>query len=560
MHEEEVQIHRKELQGRKAVIYAIIAIAVIVICDVFFFRNIIFTDFMLGNLGDGLFCNLITEHWWQVIIGNEGFAELPFYYPAQNVLGYSDMMLGFGLIHSVFRLAGINVYYAFEITLFVMHLLGSLTMYYLLHKELGTGRVWSMLGTIAFSYSCALSAQSYHPQLMAIGMMPLLFVLFLRFWRFRENRIKRNVYAFLTIGWFALLTYTAWYWACLTGLFVCVYLAVLLFGKIGSFKSFITQALDEVKKIGIDIIAYIVWFVVLYIPFLRIYLPVLGEMGGYKEVFYPQPHVLFNVTVKNVMLGWLVEKIGWEQVDLDDNAGFSVVLLALFLVIFIVSIVKKDKIGKSESFFLCCIYISIFICMILPMGFGEERKSLWNLIKVVLPPLSTIRAMGRVYLWLTFPMAVICAVWGEKLLKGMPAWSVALLALLLFFSQIMRGGLYKENFVPEERIAYDATIPDAPEDMKCFYIVEPQPHDWDYYIYQMEAYEIAANKHYKTINGHSGQAPDVWALWSPEWPDYEEMVKSWIEFNGLDHVYAYDRTNRIWIPWEERNAELNEVR
>ena len=123
MHEEEVQVHEKELQMRKAVIYAIIAISVIVICDVFFFRNIIFTDYMLGNLGDGLFCNLITEHWWQVILGNEGLAELPFYYPAENVLGYSDMMLGFGLIHSVFRLAGINVYYAFEITLFVMHLM-----------------------------------------------------------------------------------------------------------------------------------------------------------------------------------------------------------------------------------------------------------------------------------------------------------------------------------------------------------------------------------------------------------------------------------------------------
>ena len=123
-----------------------------------------------------------------------------------------------------------------------------------------------------------------------------------------------------------------------------------------------------------------------------------------------------------------------------------------------------------------------------------------------------------------------------------------------------RGGLYKENFIPKNQIAYDATIPDAPEDMKCFYIVDPELHDWDYYIYQMEAYEIAANKHYKTINGHSGQAPDEWALWSPEWPDYEEMVKSWIEINGLDHVYAYDRTNRIWIPWEERNAELNEIR
>ena len=73
MHEEEVQVHEKELQMRKAVIYAIIAISVIVICDVFFFRNIIFTDYMLGNLGDGLFCNLITEHWWQVILGNEGY-------------------------------------------------------------------------------------------------------------------------------------------------------------------------------------------------------------------------------------------------------------------------------------------------------------------------------------------------------------------------------------------------------------------------------------------------------------------------------------------------------
>ena len=98
-------------------------IIIILILEAFFFRNILFdSGAMLEDAGDGLYTNLVTEHWYKVLIGKESIADLPIFYPTEGTLAYSDMLLGFGIFHTVLRLLGINMFLSFKFTLIFTHL------------------------------------------------------------------------------------------------------------------------------------------------------------------------------------------------------------------------------------------------------------------------------------------------------------------------------------------------------------------------------------------------------------------------------------------------------
>ena len=111
----------------------VIPYIILLLLQVFFWRNILFNDGMLGDQGDGRFTALITEHWWQFLCGKESFSSIPIFYPNTTSLGYSDLHLGFGVVHSLLRLFGVSAYPAFKWSVIIMHLTGLITMYVLLH-------------------------------------------------------------------------------------------------------------------------------------------------------------------------------------------------------------------------------------------------------------------------------------------------------------------------------------------------------------------------------------------------------------------------------------------
>ena len=165
--------------SRNEKIKTVAAIIVLMLCEAFFFRNILGNDRLVGNRGDGRLTNLLAEHWWRFFQGKEKFSELLMFYPAQGVLGYTDLLLGHGLIYSVFRLIGMNLYAAYKFALIAMHSMGTASMFYLLKKKLEISVIWSFFGTIAFCCSDTLARHIGHTQLLAVSMLPLLFVLVL---------------------------------------------------------------------------------------------------------------------------------------------------------------------------------------------------------------------------------------------------------------------------------------------------------------------------------------------------------------------------------------------
>ena len=190
---------------------AAFALCVLVFCEFVFFRNALMSDALFGDIGDGRLTTLLTEHWWRFFTGKEKFTEIAMFYPCEEVFGYTDLFLGYGIVHSVFRLFGMDMYISYKWTLILIHMMGTISMYYLLKKTLNCSLLWSLFGTIAFCFSNNYAIRIGHTQLNAVAYLPLLLIFLVSFFRNYQNRRRRNLYSYAFVIWFVLLTYTSWY-------------------------------------------------------------------------------------------------------------------------------------------------------------------------------------------------------------------------------------------------------------------------------------------------------------------------------------------------------------
>lgn len=553
-----------------------LAIVILVLCEAFFFRNILGKDSLVGDRGDGRLTNLLAEHWWRFFQGKEKFAELLMFYPAQGVLGYTDLLLGHGLIYSVFRLAGLNLFAAYKFTLVAMHSMGVASMFYLLRKKLDVSYIWAVFGTIAFCCSDTLARHIAHTQLLAVSMLPLLLILFIGFVQNFENRKKRNLYAYAFMLWFALLTYTAWYVAFFTGMFCLVFLLVSAVRMKWERLSVWELLRKWVVVLRHDFFCYVLFLVVIYIPFIFIYLPVLQSSSGYSyhDVcdYLPEIIDLVNVTSSNFMLGWFMKILHLEDRGYSSEVteGFSCILLILFFTMMIVQKKKSSKQNKNDGiqtlgyeFVIESVVFAVIVCFMLVIRFGSNGVSLWAVVYYIMPMARSVRAVARFLLWLSFPIAVFTAYCANRYLNiqkkkwiRMPiVW-----VILLFISNINSVGV-DSKWSAQEELAFLENISAPPEDANCFYIVDSKKMKDDPYIYQLDAFEIATFYSIRTINGYSGQFPVGWeGIWDICSDLYERSVYEWIRTNKLENVYAYDRAVDGWISSEDRIAsQIEEV-
>lgn len=545
------------------------AIAILIFCEGFFFRSMLGNDLLFGDRGDGRLTNLLAEHWWRFFQGKEKFSELLMFYPVHGVSGYTDMLLGHGLIYSLLRMAGIDLYISYKATLIFMHSLGTVSMFYLMRKKLKTSCCWSLFGTIAFCHSDTFYRHVGHTQLMAVSMLPVLLILFIGLIQNFKIRRKRNVYAYLSMLWFALLTYTAWYVAFFAGMFIFVFL-VIWFIRWKRMQLYILPMIKNVVfTMGYELLGYMIFFIVIYIPFIYVYLPILQSSSGYSysdvSIFLPEVIDLINVTDRNFMMGWFMRflKLDVRGYSGEVTEGYSCVLLLLFFYMYFIS--KKNRREKSKNGSMTQnrlmlvvedVFLTVLICQVLIIRLGSNGVSLWAFVYYLFPIARSIRAVARFLLWLSFPMAVITAYCADRYFR---TWFrkvnlSVVFVMFIFISNINTGSPMGGWFAGEE-MAFIETVSTPPEDAESFYIIDSEKKGDVAYIYQMDAFEIATYYSLKTINGYSGQSPDGWdGIWDVCADAYEGMVHEWVRMYDLKNVYAYDRAANTWISFEDRMA------
>lgn len=555
------------MEKKKAMLKVTAAFVILTFCEWFFFRNILGSgyDVLIGDRGDGRLTTLLTEHWWKFFTGKEKFSEIAMFYPAEDVFGYTDLFLGYGIVHSFLRLAGLDMFEAYKWTLIFIHYMGTVLMYYLLRKTFRIHFGWALFGTLAFSFSDTYARHLCHTQLGAMSMLPLLLILFIGFVRHFEDRKRRNLYAYTFIAWFVLITYNSWYIAYFTGMFCLVFLLVYLI-TLKRYKIAVFCYLKEqIRYAYKDIIGYLVFLIVLYIPFIQVYLPALNVSSGYSyklcSSFLPELIDMLNVSEGNWISGWISQKL--QLADRGYNGevimGFSIILLAWFMVLGWVNHKKTRAAAtgltdseKYSALLADTIFVTILVCLLLVIRLGSNGVSLWGIVYHMIPMAKSVRAVARFFLWLSFPMAVITACLANKYIHlrraGFQAAISACAVILIFLSNINTEGVnaywnhsYEKEFLEG--------MPTPPADAEVFYIIDTAQTGAPAFIYQLDAFEIATWFDIKTINGYSGQLPPDWAslgLSDVTSDTYEENMAVWIDKYDLEHVYAFDLATCTW--------------
>lgn len=499
---------------------------------------------------------LITEHWFNFFKGKEKFGKLVIFYPAPNILVYSDMLFFYGIIHSLFRFMSIDIFNAYKYTIISIHFIGTFSMYYLLFQKLKLNVIWSLFGVTAFSFSSIYATHLGHTQLCACSMLPILLIFLINFFENLNRRKKRNVYAFLTITWYLLILYNSWYIAFFTVLFILIFTIIGIIGSLIKKKNIFEILYDFIKKISADIIIYVVYIIILLIPFVKLYLPLLKK-GGYgfsdiKKLYIPKLIALINIGEDNWLLGNFMRYLqSLHKPTSEENMGFSLILLGVFIIVTIFYINKKRK-TTSEYIILYSI-ITVFVGILFSIKVSSKEISLWYFVYRLIPGASSVRAVSRFLLYLNFLMAILSSVGGNSLFSiynfkntNYKKYIPICLFILLWISNIRNEGVYSTwNSGFEKEYLSGVSKPNI--QCKVFYMSNTNS-EIPQYIYQLDAFEIANKFELKTINGYSGNTPDSWQdIWEVSNENYENGVSNWTNLNNLKNVCRYDVANNKWF-------------
>lgn len=548
-------------------IMLLVCTLILIFCEWFFFRNVIGNTKLFGDDGDGLLTTLITEHWFHVFKGEARLTELGFFYPIENTLAFSDMFLGFGIIHSIYRLLGMNVFIAYKWTLITVHVIGTISCFYLLKRTLKVSHFWAMFGTMAFSFSNAYAQALAHTQLVAISLVPLAGIFAVGFFNNLANRRRRNVCAYLTILTLVMILYTAWYIAFFSALFVAIVLVVWIIVSRANGLSPIGAIRDFYRTVRFDLLGYVIAFAALCAPFIYLEFTVARTYGSwnYDGVIHYLPEFIdiINVSRANWALGGAMEALQLDSRNIavgEVDMGFALILLGLFIGFTILTVKHTDKALNQEGrgFLMLCriIGIAVIVNMLLPIRLSSNGVSLWWFVYSIFPGGSSIRAVGRIFLFLSVPMAIITAVMGDYFWKtgsedGRKRTIAKGIALLLLFLLNIRTEGASSSFDAEKKMDRLANVAVPPKDCEVCYLLPDEENKRLEAFAQLDMYMIADHFKLFTINGYTGVIPeecrDIYRLYNE---GYESAVAKWITNHSLKNVYSYDTSKNIWTKFD----------
>ena len=545
--------------------------AFVVFIEVLFFRNILTNDNLIGSNGDARYIDLILEHYYRFLQGQEKFTDLRCFYPVTNTISYSDMLLALAIPFCILRALGVSMFMANKIGLILIHLTGTASTVALLDKKMKLKPYATVIGTIVFCYASSLSTKTWHNQMLAVCLFPLMFLLLWSFFEnIQQNGKKRILCGLGAISILALVFYTSFYNAYYFLLYavftVIAYMIVLCLRKAHPFKAiggFIRKHIGET-------ILYVIYGCAIMFPFIKIYLPTLRQSGGWDWetviLVLPTWRDYFNVGPFNIVYGAFMQgpyfKLsGYYAGEL--RTGFPLVTMLLFIaaVVFLrINAPKKlDKRAKASDFtevFYWAAALGVLCCF--ASIFKFHGHSIWKFFFYYVPGASGLRAIARFNMFLTLPVGILTAVFIDRAVPKIKmrrrSRAILLTALSLWLiveNTLSVGARSLWNIHDAVKITNAAAAP--PDECKIMFITDSseEPSLYDDKDYQLTAWEIAYKYDIWCINGHSGQFPPEWAHMSPVHGEeaYSEAMGKWIEKYGLKDVWSYDIAENTWTKY-----------
>jgi hypothetical protein len=352
---------------------------------------------------DNLFSMYILEHGYRWLTGmDHGFWDAPFYYPAKNIIAYSDDYLGNLPLYAPIRLFAGNRERAFQLWIATSMLLNFPIAYWSLRK-LDCNLVGSTAGAYLFSYGLPMVAQFQHAQFAPRYMVPLAFLF--------ASRLLANGSRKYFVG---MLSAVVWqlYISIYTGLLLCLCLAVyFLMGFWLLRREKPWQKILGGRQETLLRIALLAFSVIALLPTAVPHYLASSETGirSWEEVsgFLPRIRSWLFPSARSAVWGWLADNRTLAFRSLPCWYEQQLFVGAFPTLIFLAFPFYRRRLGDltlRNSSTLAWLLIA-FMC-ILTLSLSDYSP--YNLI-YHLPGFGSLRAVGRVVLVLLFPLAILSA-------------------------------------------------------------------------------------------------------------------------------------------------------
>ena len=497
-------------------------------------------DRVQADTGDSRFVAFLLEHWNNALHARIAFNSPPIFWPEQNTLAYSELLVGMGVIHAILR-TGLGVFAAMNLQLILLSLATFATAYLLLKRGFRLS-VWAAtVGAYFFAFSWPRFAQLAHVQLQFTALIPLMTLLALECLR-DGRQLTRPAFAWRAGTFVALLVLTlatTIYYAIFTALAGCA--AILLCLTISPARTHLAATL---RRQAIPLAASALLGAVLLAPIIHVYLPVLRTSHGrpWTEVTPLLPTVadLFWMGPENLVWGWLFER--WPAATiLLQRAEFRIGVGAIASLTWIATLVwaataasKPKRLDPTTGSIVVVILTGLVLQLLMLRLTGD--RSAWWLIWRYFPGAIGLRGISRLEILVTLSMALGI---GVLIDRARPSWRPLIAALAIIGAIEQLGATQSYSGASAETLSRRVGG-EIPATCKAAYIIAPPdllppaPSPVDAAHFDPQAY-LAAN-------------PDVAASWKgTPWEHYELFGRA--EGRSLDPAYAIRRGATLFFAY-----------
>lgn len=521
-----------------------------------FFWKQIGANFYLvfGDQYDAVIEAFLVSHWHWVLQLKHPFNNPNYFYPFSNTLGYNDGYLLYGVVAAFFRGLGFDLLRSAEFVHVVFKLIGYLGMYALLRIVNRPNYFLNAIYAAIFVDALSSSIHAGHGQLFTLGLAPVASVFLIGAYKAVRDVNSRG---YLHNGVIFVLIYSLWlmtsfYMAFFYGLFLIIFtISYLMFDRqavIGPVLAAIGgKRLSDTLWLGLIAILAI-------LPFLMVYIPQLFATGGhaYSEISQNtlKPLDVFNISNPGWIWGSVFVAIASRFPSAFGNGehvvGFTPVFFAVFCWAAYLIWKNKTRLGRAYFPLIALVAATAFS---LVLGIDVDGYSLWSIVYYLVPGGRAVRVVARYYIFLIFPVTLICA-YGLDIVRNSYPRIVIFLALFVLAEQIIVQPPTGLNVKEELQIVED--LPHPPASCKAFFSINPVAYGWggdafEFLRNNVQAMLIADKFNLPTINGNASFSPAAWNFGNAPREVYLQRVRDYIQATKISDVCGINIKEKKWF-------------
>lgn len=494
-------------------------------------------DHYPGDLADTRFNNVVLEHDYQWLIGNQpNLWDATFCYPAKNMLAGSDNHLGTLALYVPFRLAGLNETRSFQFWVLCLFTLNFFIFYWVARK-LGLSPFASSAGAFLFTFSMPVLGSVYHIQTLCKFTFPLV-IYFFYLILFKAQK-KKLIYFALAL---AHLFYCSLYFGIFTLVLLSLFFIVALLTRQHQLKSVFNR--DN----RLWLIAAVLILLGLMIPLLLPYMEQEKLATLYKshELMLKVPHFYsYLMPAEGTFFYPFLFSEMESHTDFFWMHTFFIGFFSIALVIVAIYQLWKNKIADAPNrIFFVISGFTLLGGLALTTTIGDI--SLYRLL-VKIDTFNHLKVPGRIVLLELFFVSVLMAYALHNINRS--GWKLKLLAglLTLFVCAehwIKPNTLKHENLqvAQEHHLYINDAIDSLHQNEVAFVVLKNEKTAYEN-VTQIDAMMASLQTKLPTVNGYTTVA-DPWFY--PVYEGDSAGVVTWLEHCGADSLI---RKNQIlFIP------------